>query len=363
MSEADTEAAVSLGVLDTDDVGVSSGREARLDLLLAEELSVDHDLTRWFLAEAGAWRDRPALPAGEVEGVRARVNYWDGGLGIPSEAQGETDVDLTLRWADGSELAVLIEDKVWALFQDRQPERYVARARARGGVAVLVAPASYLATHPEDGTLFDGAVSVDEILARIRAHPPASDPVSVRRANWRARLFEELIRPRWQTPVTSDPDTVAFTDFCAAWLAEHSPAAVPNPRSCHTAGQGWLWFQSPRGLAYKACGWAKKPRAAVDLYVADHGFAGTAEQLEPLVDELGLPEGFSVTTDTAKTPNVVLRYECDKVLPSAGRPAPKSDRERGVIEALEACAAATMWLHHHEARLARADERTGPQPL
>jgi hypothetical protein len=239
----------------------------------------------------------------------------------------------------------------------------VARARARGGVAVLVAPASYLATHPEEGALFDGAVSVDEILARIRARPPASDPVSVRRANWRARVLEELVRPRLQSPVTSDPDTVAFTDFCAAWFAEHSLAAVPNLRSCHTAGQGWVWFESPRGLAYKACGWAKKPRAAVDLYVADHGFAGTAEQLELLVDELGLPEGFSVTTDTAKTPNVVLRYECDKVLPSEGPPAPESDRERGVIEALEACAAATLWLHDHEARLARADQRSGPSTL
>lgn len=46
---------VSLGAPESEAVGVSSRREARLDLLLAEELSVDHDLVRWFLTEAGTW--------------------------------------------------------------------------------------------------------------------------------------------------------------------------------------------------------------------------------------------------------------------------------------------------------------------
>jgi hypothetical protein len=100
VTDAGPEAA--LGVMDPEGVGVSSGREARLDLLLAEELSVDHDLARWFLTEAGTWRARPTLPDGELEGVRARVNYWQGGPEIPSEAQGEIDVDLTLKWDDGA---------------------------------------------------------------------------------------------------------------------------------------------------------------------------------------------------------------------------------------------------------------------
>jgi hypothetical protein len=235
-------------------------------------------------------------------------------------------------------------------------------------VAVLVAPASYLATHTQQGDIFDGVVTVEEIATRIRAHPPAADPVSVRRADWRARLLEELIRPRPQTLATSDPNTVAFTEFCTSWLAQHAPAVVPNPRTCHTKGQGWLWFESPSGLAYKASGWAKKPRAGVDLYVGEHGFTGTAEDLEQLVDEVGLPEGFSVATDTAKEPNVVLRYGCDKVVPAEGPPAPESERERGVIDALQACTAAATWLREHQPRLAdsRSWERNpvlpAPQP-
>ena len=351
MAEAEAGSVVPVGGLSADEIGVSSGREARLDLLLAEELSVDHDLMLWFLAEAGVWRKHPALFGGELDSVRARVNYWDASPSIPPTAQGETDLHLTLRWTNGSELAVLIEDKVWAIFQDRQPERYVERARARGGVAILVAPASYLATHKAEAATFDGAVSVDAIADHVRNHLPASDPVSRRRARWRAQVLEELIRPRSQTPVTGDPNTIAFTEFCTAWLTERAPAVVPNPRSCYTAGQGWLWFTTPRGLGYKASGWARKPRAAVDLYVGEHRFDGTAEELQRLVDHIGLPEGFVVTTDTAKTPNVVLRYECDKILPSEWPTEPDGDTESPVIAALEACAAITLWLQQHEACL------------
>jgi hypothetical protein len=81
--------------------------------------------------------------------------------------------------------------------------------------------------------------------------------------------------------------------------------------------------------------------------------------LQQLVDETGLPEGFFVTTDTARRPNVVLRYECDIAVPSEGPPARHSNRERGVIEALQACAAVASWLRQHEQRLADIRPRDG----
>jgi hypothetical protein len=58
VTEPGGDAAISLGAPDREDIGVSSGREARLDLVLAEELSVDHDLACWFLSHAGKWRRR-----------------------------------------------------------------------------------------------------------------------------------------------------------------------------------------------------------------------------------------------------------------------------------------------------------------
>ena len=73
-----------------------------------------------------------------------------------------------------------------------------------------------------------------------------------------------------------------------------------DPCSLRTWGQGWLDFESPGGLLYKATGWANLPMAGVDLYVEDHGFAGTAKELGDLLAGR-LPEGFRVTTDTAKS--------------------------------------------------------------
>jgi hypothetical protein len=304
-------------------------------------------------------RRRPAQPPEDVDRdvtnpdlveVRSRLNYWDDSIVL--EDQGETDVHLTFRFSGGEELVVLVEDKVWAPFQHLQPERYAARARAVGGVAVLVAPGSYLRGHPQDAAVFHGAVAIEDLIDRIRHHPPAAGAVATRRADWRARLLEEVIRPKARPVAVDDPPTVEFTEFCTAWLQMRSPASTPDRGSCHTAGQGWLWFRVPAGLAYKATGWARKPRAGVDLYLGEHGFTGTAEQLEQLGAEIGFPEGFYVTKDTAKVPNVVLRYDCDKVTPSVqGAPEPGSAYERSVVEALAACAAATRWLQRHEERL------------
>lgn len=133
------------------------------------------------------------------------------------------------------------------------------------------------------------------------------------------------------------------------WFHEHDRTVVPRPQSLHTAGQGWLYFEVPAGLIYKASGWARKPLAAVDLYVGHHGFAGTAEDLRALTAAVGLPDGFRVDTDTAKPPNVVLRCDCDAVEPSSG--APSGETAQSVIQALEACSRAAKWLRAHEEQL------------
>jgi hypothetical protein len=161
-------------------------------------------------------------------------------------------------------------------------------------------------------------------------------------------LLRELIQPPLRRAVIEDVPTVAFTVFCTEWLASHALPCRPRATSLHTAGQGWLYFKPPSGLVYKASGWARKDKAGVDLYLADHGFTGSLEDLQRLLERLTPPAGFVATTDNAKKPNVVLRYLCDKVTPGEGRPAEGSQRERSVIEALEACKRVAEWVVEYE---------------
>jgi hypothetical protein len=334
------------------EIGGRSGREARLDLILAEELATDEAFVRWFLAEAGTGMQRPTPPAEAPHESLVRLNVDEHYPDVPVDAEGETDVEVVLHW-QGESLPVLVEDKIWAPFQHRQPERYVLRAEHRGGVAVLVAPEAYLATHAARAEVFHGQVSIEAIIQRLRDEAASQIGSDLRRRKlWRAQLLTELIR---KPEVIEDEPTVQFTQYCVDWFAANAPSVVVSERSLHTAGQGWLWFEVPRGLGYKAVGWSKKPTAAVDLYLKDHGFTGTAEELSRLLDEVGLPEGFVLAHDTAKVPNVVLRFECAKVNPMDGPPEPASPRERDVLRALEACRRAADWIHQHQARLTHID--------
>jgi hypothetical protein len=338
----------------TNAIGGRSGRESRLDLVLAEELAVNHSFLLWFLGEAVTWREggRPSLPDHPTLHAEVRLNVFEDTPPIPPEAHGETDIALTLTWKDGQSLPVVIEDKIWSPFQPRQPERCVGRAEHHKGVAVLVAPASYIESHKAKAQIFHGRVSVEKMIDRLRSREAheATDATSERRRQWRAQLLTELIQRPPPTP--PDPLTVAFTEFCVDWFQKHALAVIPSRSSLRNTGQGWLWFEIPRGLGYKASGWSGKLRAGVDLYVKDHGFTGTAEELDTMLQEVGHPDGFTRTADTVK--NLVLRFACAKVDPDAGRPEPGSTREKDVVEALEACQRVAEWLHRNQERLATA---------
>lgn len=95
--------------------------------------------------------------------------------------------------------------------------------------------------------------------------------------------------------VVDDQPTLAFTTYCVEWFAGRGGLTVPDVASLHSAGQSWLWFETPKGLGYKAGGWAKLAHAGVDLYVKHHGFAGTADELDSLLAEIGVPDGFHRT--------------------------------------------------------------------
>lgn len=318
-------------------------REARLDLLLAEELSVDADFSRWFV-EAALANCGVSLPGGAPSRVDVRFNVWDDIAGV--DDAGENDLDVMLWWGNRG-VCVLVENKVWAILQPRQAERYRARARVHRGAAILVAPRRYLSAHADDAAKFDGQHSLEDIAARLRGTAQNRESVARARYEWRAALVEELAAPPKRSVAADHPPTVAFCAYCCDWLGTHAPTARPNPRMLHTENQGWLWFNHPTDLGYKVT------HGVVDLYVAVNGFGGTVADLAAVLEANGgPPEDFEPAVDGSG--NVVLRYTASaRVPPAAGVPADPAV-VRVVLEGLDACRRATEWFDAHGARVLAA---------
>jgi hypothetical protein len=312
-------------VVDDVDCEVPLSRsEAHLDLLLAEELPVNPEFLRRFAEPLWPSLKRSSPVGGDLT-VVVRLNMWDeGGPSCPATDGGENDVDMLVT-DDTQTLRILVEDKVGAAFQPDQGGRYRRRALSRGDGTVLVAPRSRLAD-TEHTRFFHVTYAIEDLADWLVEQATSAQGQLATRLQWRARLLRQLCVPAARAPKPDHPPTVEFTNFCVRWLAEHEPRAVPEPKSLRTAGSGWLWFTSPRGLVYKAA------HGRVDLYVGELGFTGTVDDLAAAVAAGWGPEGFDAATDTAGNP--VLRFEHPDTLVYSQDGVP--DDVTGVVTALNA---------------------------
>lgn len=238
---------------------------------------------------------------------------------------------------------LLIENKVWASLQPLQAERYRARADEVGGAAIVVAPRQWLDREKASVVHFDGSHSLEKLAEWLRTH---SDADAARLA-WRAKMLDDLAKPRAASIALDHEQTISFRDHCVVWLKDHASTAEASLLSLHTENQGWLWFRHPRDLCFKA------RNGTVDLYVGVNGFAGTVADLEARLAAWPAPAGFFVTTDTSQKRNVVLRHDVQACFPEEGVPA-----DPAVLDiALDACRRITEWFDRGGATLLR-----GPAP-
>lgn len=276
-------------------------KERHLDLLLAEELAVNPSFARWFADGAPRGDDGEviALTTGRPRNVTTTVSVWDSAN--HPEAAGETDVLVRLEWDDGFAVGLFVEDKLDAVFQPWQSERYAARA---GNAAiptgtVLVAPAAFIARY---GTVhrFDKAVSLEDMAAWLRDSAVTTSRELAARLRWRADALEVIAAAR--PPAIDDERAVRFTTMFAEAVGE-GPGCVVDRLSCHTAQQGWIWFREPKALGYKVI------HGMVDLYVKD---VAPDPGAETVAQHLAgrLPIGFIVDKDTKG--NTVLRARVDR---------------------------------------------------
>jgi hypothetical protein len=192
-------------------ISLSDVCERDIDLLLVEEFAATPDFVKWFLTEIGI-------------SATARLNSVSHSV---NASNGESDLELEVE-VDGETLAILLENKIDAAFQDLQPERYGQRGRSYvlGGACarsttVIIAPNSYFADTVEKHG-FEHRISYEAVLRWFQTAHAASN----RRA-YKCALLETAIT-RGQVGWRLVPNEQTTTFWERYWQLASS--IVPNLR-------------------------------------------------------------------------------------------------------------------------------------
>lgn len=301
--------------------------ERHLDLLLAEEIECRPAFARWLLDRGlrGAMKHRP-----DPIRIEVRIGWTDPSM--DGVVAGEDDLFVTASWSDGTRSVLLIEDKLDAVLQRGQVERYLGRVaahRQRGAVAgaMVVAPQAYLdARRQELGGLVH--LAIEDLARRLEADADTIGGEIGDRLRWRSARLARLREGR-RTPAIEHGPTIDLCRRMTAFLNRIGSQAGPNPRTLRTANTTWLFFRHGWGLVFKI------PAGVVDIYPA---------KLWPSEDRSSWtaqpPQGFEAAPDGEG--NLVLRWSLSE------RPdfdAMLVDGNIGPVEdALRACDAASRWI-------------------
>lgn len=319
--------------------------ERHLDLMLAEELECNPAFAQWVIdhafndASARSGTVAPRISAEPPTSVTVEVSH-DDGLGLAEGVAGEDDVIVEAQWKDRT-VRLLIEDKIDAILQPRQIERYLERARLHArledvtdAVALVVAPAGYLERHRAD---LDNVarLSVEDIAEQLGLLAADESELVAQRLRWRAERLIRFEEGR-RVPTADHEPTINARDWIMKHLADAESAAQPQASSMRTINTGWLYFTDPNAILYKVI------HGYVDIYLRDIWPDDPVHQA--VVHEgQDLPIGFQATEDTVG--NLILRDVVHEPMPlvsiwAHGRPAQPDDLLTGV----EACAVATRWI-------------------
>jgi hypothetical protein len=225
--------------------------ERNVDLLLLAELVLSSDFSDWFVARTGM-KEPQTL---ELECAARSV----------LASTGESDLELTF-YREGCRIRVLVENKIDAVLQPRQAERYLERGQSyisvgdcHQVVTVLIAPKSYLGS----ASGFERTLTYENLFEWFAA---SGDP----RSMYKDQLLKMAISRRengWKI-VTHTGVTEFWQNY---WRLASSVAVglrMPKPGS-KPATSSFIYFkphQLPKGVKFLH----KVPYGNVDLQFDGH---------------------------------------------------------------------------------------------
>lgn len=197
--------------------------ERDVDLLLMEEFHISQPFVNWFCDAVG-------VPHGQFTGAWHSV----------CDGDGETDLLLRVDLQDGSRIAILIENKIAAVEQARQDERYHIRG-ARGQdegkydryVTCMCAPRAYLQGMRSD-SLYQHKLEYEKIRDWYLEQADL-------RSKWRAAVLTQAIEQgrRGYIKVVNQTKTAFHLDLWG-YLAENYPKIAMNYPTPKGSNSDWV---------------------------------------------------------------------------------------------------------------------------
>lgn len=305
------------------DIDLRGVSERDLDLFLLEEVVASDAFRSWFVSRIDL------DPTAEL--IRAGRSV--------TTSTGESDLEFTYEDSDGRTIRVLVENKVDAMFQHRQPERYAERAEAyvQAGECdeaktVLFAPDVY----SSDNAGFDYRITYEDVRKLLESRPNSSS-----RYAYKLALLEAAIH-RGTSGWTLEPDE-AVTNFWdeywkrASSLAPQLRMAKPGAKPATSTFVRFNPAALPPGITLIH----KFAHGNVDLQFS--GLAARASEFHRRYSGL-LDDGMAIA-EAGKS--LAVRIEVPTVQPET----PFAESADDVVAGLHAAARLVEWYVRYEPHL------------
>lgn len=246
--------------------------ERDIDIMLAEEFEVSPAFAMWFLKQT-------KFADAKAQAKEVFVSKTD--------STGESDLVIVFERDDAERVALLIEDKIDAILQPEQENRYRLRAEAAKAAGefsdyevILCCPHKYHDGHMGEVKTFDRFVSYEVIADFMKSNDQS------KRSQYRAELIATAARKCASMWVrVDDPATNDFWGTAYEIAKKDFPELEMKPPN-FTKGSSWITFR-PQDLPTrpKSVQIEFKCRMGhVDLTFSSTDFAAFKQKVDPLLE-------------------------------------------------------------------------------
>lgn len=306
-----------------------SVKERDIDLLLLEEFNCSEEFQEWFWAK--------------TVGMVPKLGECCSALHSVASSNGESDLVIEFSSQEQKQWCFLIENKIDALFQPDQPERYNARkqeyidtGKCSDCKTLIVAPSRYLKRHSQDAQKFDYQLSYEDLQDWFKQNAALGQ-----RGLYKAELLSVAIEYGVYQPEFLPLVTKNWLFFHRLMQEMAPEIQLPELSNRHTGG--WKQLTRTRTLPGELYIMYKPNRGFVDLTFPNKGPQASASEFHQfkahfsplLTAKMSIEEAYKSAVIRIKvTPTEIERQEFQ-------------NQELAIRETIEATKKLNQWVTEH----------------